>query len=422
MAIQQFETAYLQIVRRITILLLVAATVTGCSKEETPDPPAGPAQQTILLYMPGQNLLSYYVTNVRNIKKAVTDQVPGNNRILVCYQPDSHTQATLLEVRYDKAQQQCIHETLRLYEEFYPERPESVETLFRDIQQLAPAEHYGLIIGCHGTAWLPPAQSLSNESAPGVVPTPSLLTRAENETDAAELFTRAFGDSGHRMEISDFATVVNRLPYRFDYLIFDGCFMANIETLYDLRNAFDYVIASPCEILAAGFPYDRITPHLFTASGADLAAVCDDFWSFYMYDWNTVPNNAQSGCISLAVMSELEALAECVADIQAGPLREYDRSQLQFYESMSTHLFYDLGDYLSAICDNDAHYARFEEQLDRAFPKACRLNTPQFYSVFNGGRQIPVNFYTGVSTSEPANRYESYEQETAWYRRTHRLP
>lgn len=422
MAIQQSETAYVQITRRLLCLLGCLLLAVGCKKHTIPEPepeptPSGPAEHALLLYMPGQSLRSYYNSNIRNIEQAVTAQTPGNNRILVCYQPRNHTSALLLELRYDARTQQCVRDTLRVYEEFYPEKTASVDALFRDAQQLAPANSYGLMIGCHGTAWVPPGITLSLPQIPGATPFPGLLTRADEEEYAMN--TRSFGDSGHQLAISDFAEVVRGLPYRFDYLIFDGCFMANIEMLYDLRDAFDYVVASPCEIMAAGFPYDRIIPDIFAASGPDLPAVCRDFWSFYMNDWNTVPNNAQSACISLAVMDELEALAACVADIQAGPLREYDPAYVQFYESMPNHLFYDLGHYLASICDDATLLARFDAQLDRAFPETSRLYTPRFYSAFSGGYFVSVEFYTGVSTSEPSNRYQTMEAETAWYRRTH---
>ena len=70
--------------------------------------------------------------------------------------------------------------------------------------------------------------------------------------------------------------------YRTDYLLFDACFMANIETLYDLRECTDYVIAAPCEIMGEGFPYERAMPWFFTDGGKtrDLTKVCEAFWNF----------------------------------------------------------------------------------------------------------------------------------------------
>ena len=413
MAIQQFKTAHLQVIRIVCRLLATAVLVTGCEKHDIPDPePAGPSH-TLLLYMPGQSLLSYYKSNIQHVGQGLSADVPGNGHILVCYQPDNQTSAQLLELRYDDKQQTCVRETLRVYDDFRAENPESLRQLFRDAQQLAPADNYGLIIGCHGTAWLPAGTVLSAPNPDASLPV--LLTRT---TSDADYVTRSFGDPGHQLAVSELAEVAESLPYRFDYLIFDGCFMASIETLYDLRHTFDYVVASPCEILVAGFPYQQIIPHIFGAEDHNLTAVCHDFWSFYMYDWNTLPGNAPSACISLAVMDELEVLADRAADIYAGPQRAYQRDELQHYESLTSHVFYDFGDYIRAIAADDALLARFEAQLDRAFPVEARLHTPEFYSVFNR-RWIPVNSYSGVSTGEPSLRYVANEEETAWFRRTH---
>lgn len=96
------------------------------------------------------------------------------------------------------------------------------------------------------------------------------------------LLTRSFGDTGRSIDITNFAAAVKAQNYRPDYLLFDACFMANIETLYDLRECTDYVIAAPCEIMAQGFPYERAMPWFFTDGGKEynLTKVCEAFWNF----------------------------------------------------------------------------------------------------------------------------------------------
>lgn len=411
MAIQQPQTTRIQMTMRRLHAILLAVTlllITSCSKDEIPDP-SGPTKHTMLLYMPGRSLLyPYYERNIEGLEKAVATGVTRNGRILVCYQPESYDQATLLEIRYDTKQRKPVRKALKSYENFQAENTASIQELFADVQQLAPAESFGLTIGCHGLGWIPaggpiPRSLQSEQPVPG-----ALVTRS----------TRSIGDIDHQLDISALADAVSGLPCRFDYLIFDGCFMANIETLYDLRHAFDYVVASPCEIMGAGFPYERTTPYLFSADKPDLEKVCHAFWYFYDQDWNTVPYNAQSGCISLAIMNELDALASVVAEIHANALREYDINTLQYYEGMTTHVFYDLRDYIRAICADESLYARFEEQLNRAFPSENRLHTPSFYSAYNA-RMTKIRSYSGVTTSEPSQWHPDLHKETAWYQRTH---
>ncbi len=365
----------------------------------------------MLLYMPGRSLLyPFYERNIEGIEKAVEAGATRNGRILVCYQPDSYDRATLLEIRYDTKQRKAIRKELKIYETFQAENTASIQELFADVQLFAPAESYGLTIGCHGFGWVPAGSQPQLSYRLGQSHPDALVTRT----------TRYFGDTGHQLNISQLAEAVAGLPYRFDYLIFDGCFMANIETLYDLRHAFDYVVASPCEIMGAGFPYERTTPHLFTGNNPDLARVCHAFWYFYDQDWNTISGNVRSGCISLAVMNELDALAAVVTEIQAGTTREYDRNTLQYYEGLTKHVFYDLDDYVRAVCADENLYDRFKEQLNRAFPETSRLHTPSFYSVYDT-RMTTIKSYSGVTTSEPSQQFTDQHKETSWYRRTHGL-
>ena len=61
------------------------------------------ATQTLLLYMPGRSLIDYYERNIEGVSAAVTNQIPGDGRILVCYQPEKHSSAVLQEIRHDPA-------------------------------------------------------------------------------------------------------------------------------------------------------------------------------------------------------------------------------------------------------------------------------------------------------------------------------
>lgn len=227
----------------------------------------------------------------------------------------------------------------------------------------------------------------------------------------ANPFVRRHGAS---IDITNFAAAVKAQNYRPDYLLFDACFMANIETLYDLRECTDYVIAAPCEIMAQGFPYERAMPWFFTDGGKEynLTKVCEAFWNFYMNDATT-----KSGCISLAVMAEMEGMKEIMRHINAAPQKTY-AEELQSYEGMSSHIFYDLGHWVELACSDAGLKEEFKVQLDKAFPKAARLNTPEFYSAYNG-RMNPVAYYSGVSFSEPSDKYTEENKQTSWYRDTH---
>ena len=240
------------------------------------------AALTLLLYMPGRSLASYFEQNIEGIRRAVDADTPGDGRIFICWQPANQRTAELFELYYDSNSASCATREVKTYTEFNAGDPESVHTLFAELADEAPALSYGLIIGCHGKAWVPAEAG-------------TLARGALRPSDGAKEYwqpapgaypTRSFGDSGYEMDITELADALAALPYRFDFLLFDDCFMANIETLYDLRASVDHVIASPCEIMADGFPYDRIIPQMFTDEGRshDLGAVCYEFWNLYQND------------------------------------------------------------------------------------------------------------------------------------------
>lgn len=379
--------------------------------------------QTVLLYMPGTQLSSYYQANIEGIRRAIDPQIPGDGRILICLQPRTGgDKAALGEIYYDAAQHTNIFKEIKVYEPFIANETEFVQQLLADVGRIAPAQRYGLIIGSHGKAWLPAGDHLTARSFDHIskkdetfIPMPSALP------------TRCFGDPSREMNIVQLADAIAAQEYRLDWIIFDACFMANIETLYDLRNSANYIIASPIEIMAAGFPYDRLIPQLFADTGntCDLAGACETFYDFYLNDWNSVPNNAQSGCISLAVTAELEQLADVVRRIQAANPSAYDRETLQSYEGIysqggaNSHIFYDLEHFIETICTDKTLLTEFQAIMERAFPSNTRFHTPQFYSAYNS-KMNPISHYSGVSTSEPSLRHITDNQQTNWYKDTHK--
>ena len=396
---------------RHTLWLLAAATLAACSKEVPGYDPPALADRTVLLYMPGQSLIAYYENNIQGIRTAVTDRALGKGRMLVCWQPDDQTSAVMLEIYYDRNKRCSEAKTLKTYDDFDAGDPAAVQQLFADAAELAPARNYGLIIGCHGKAWIP--------ASGGVLPRSMLPADDTWTTAPGAKQTRSFGDTGYELDITELAAALEAQRFRFDYLIFDDCFMANIETLYDLRRAVDYIVASPCEIMAAGFPYDRIVPHLFEGNGVfdGLEKACWEFWNFYENDWDTVQRNEQSGCISLAVTAQLDALMMEMRQIK-DKKQPFDIDALQYYKGNATKLFYDLEHYVTLCCNDQGAIDSFKAQMELAFPVSCRHHTKYFYSAYDAIKH-PVNYYSGVSVSEPSTVYAAENRQTNWYRDTH---
>lgn len=401
---------------RHTLCLLTLATLAACSKEEPGYNPPALADRTVLLYMPGQSLSAYYKNNIQGIHTAVTDRALGNGRMLVCWQPEKQTSAVMLEIYYDRNKRRSETKTLKTYDDFNAGSAADVQRIFADAAELAPAQNYGLIIGCHGKAWIPASGGVLPYSLRSAEPDDDVWTTAPGAKT-----TRSFGDTGYELDITELASAIETQSFRFDYLIFDDCFMANIETLYDLRRAVDYIVASPCEVMGDGFPYDRIVPHLFEGNGvlSSLEKACWEFWNLYENDWRSTIAYEQSGCISLAVTAQLDALAKEMRRIK-DKKQAFDIDALQYYKGNVTKLFYDLEHYVTLCCNDQGVVDDFKARMELAFPVSSRHHTASFYSAYDR-RNHSINYYSGVSVSEPepSPRYAAENQQTNWYRDTH---
>lgn len=394
----------------ILAFLLLAAS--ACSKETNqplPTPEPGETKHTLMVYLTGISLLRFYQENIQGMCNAVDQEMLRNNRILICYQPSDRLSAVVQEVRYNADTGKGTLETIRKYDQFEAADPSCVADVFAFMQTTAPADSYGVIIGCHGKAWVPASSGILH--SPGKEAFEDYWKPAEGA-----LPTRSFGDSGHELDIPELAAVLEGLDVRPDYLIFDACFMANIETLYDLRRSAAYIVASPCEVMGIGFPYEHITPALFSDDGTaqKMQQVCENFYAYF----DSQQGYSRSGCVSMAISAKLDGLAEIMRLINAVPKQPEDTSSLQIYEALSSPLFFDLEDYVSTVCGDPALLTDFESQMEKAFPPASRFHTPSFYSAYNRTLN-PIYYYSGVSISEPSEKYEAEYRATNWYRATH---
>lgn len=412
--ILKFSSMWRHVTSRVLMLMVVVGLGVACAKEspEVPNPDPGPSTDetvhTVMAYLPGTSLLSFYLQNIQAMCEGAKKDALKTNRLLICYQPDGANKATILEVM-NNGTEVSMTRKVKSYNDFEASDPECVATVFEDMIAEAPAKSYGVVIGSHGKAWVP-----SSDGALGLPAKPGYNLYWQPAEGA--LPTRSFGDTRHELDITDLATILDEMSVRPDYLIFDACFMANIETLYDLRHCVDYVVASPCEVMGTGFPYDRIMPVLLSEESAKkkMEQTCFEFFDSF----NTQSGIWQSACVSLTVTSELEALAGVVKKINAGKTQLYDPEELQIYDALSEPLFFDLGDYMNQYCGDEQLLAEFEAQMAKAFPSESRLHTPGFYSAYNN-RLNPIDYYTGVTVSEPSKQFVTSNQMTEWYKNTH---
>ncbi len=387
-----------------------AATV-DIAVDQLPTPPAE-AEQTLIYYFMGTSLNRFFDYNIEDAKTAIEGDILGQSRVLYLRQK-SRTEAIICELRYDPNEGGCIEQQIDAIA--IPETQATADDMARNLRhiiEIAPARRYGLIVAGHSTGWV-------RKDADGGSSTTFGLSHDDLWTPAAGAeTTRTFGENNVKMDIEELAEGIAGAGVGFDYIIFDACFMSNIEALYDLRHAARYIIASPCEIMGRGFPYHRTLPHLMADKGrrSDLAAAAESYWLYYRDEYMGA---ARCGSVTLIDCAELEPLAESARTLLATASEHYDAASLQTYEGMTTHTFYDFGEFCSVVATDKAALDRFEEQLSRCVIATYTL--PTFYSALGsyGTYTIDEEVYSGVTTSLPSELYRDAIKRTAWWKATH---
>lgn len=88
------------------------------------------------------------------------------------------------------------------------------------------------------------------------------------------------------MEVDTLADAITSSKIgKMQYVCFDDCYMASIETAYSLRNATNWLVASTSEVMDIGLPYSTVWRYL-SSTNVDYSKVIDAFGAFYTnYDY-----------------------------------------------------------------------------------------------------------------------------------------
>lgn len=341
----------------LLLLSFILIFQSGCITEEAENPPAKTlvADRTLLVYLAGDNNLWQYMDrNIAGIRAGMNSgEISGNTKVVVYY--DTPYDVPRL-TEFTPGRETLLKE--------YPEQNSASGAILREVVEdmslLAPARHYGLVLGSHGTAWIP-------SSAIGQ------LTRTLDKNSGVWPETRFFGEdvsvspAGY-MNIDELAGAI---PDRqFDYILFDACYMGSVEVVYALRDKTGYIISSPAEEVADGYPYERVLPALL-AQTPDLVSVCNGFYEYYAghddprYHSATVSLVRTAGLHRLwQVTDELSRTAmEAESDVFAG----MDIGNIQHFDRYKHHFMFDLKETVDCLAEknliNMEQRSRFESAL-----------------------------------------------------------
>ena len=373
------------------------------------------ASQTIIVHFIGTALQSYFNHNISKMLEALDSNIQGDAQIMAIT-TDSTNKGTLYELRYDKTLGKAVKEKVK---ELKLPTPYDYSVLRQNIGAalaFAPAEKYALVIGSHGLGWIPVENypdNISRHLAQLGEKTTEIWKRNEN----AEM-TRHLGDNSQtRYDVNEIARAIRENNIELEYILFDACFMGNVESAYDLRHITKYIVGSPCEVMGYGFPYARVMKHMLSNGGTsyNLDKLCSEYVNYYKTEATT-----PSACVAVTTTSELEELAKAMKEVfKAEEKAGFSLDEVQYYEGLSPHVFYDLGHIVELSCADAEVAAKFKAQLDKTV--TSRYHTDRFYSAYSNGSSYyhNINYYSGITTSYKCKTYEYDWKNTEWYQATH---
>ena len=375
--------------------------------------PPAKANHTLMFCFLGTSLSRYFKTNLEDAALAIQTGILANKNRVVFFRQESATTGYIGELCHNVSGGKCIE--LRLKDVTLDKNsiisPEAIGELLATMAEAAPAKRYGVVFAGHGQGWITRELLKDNEA--------EKFSVGYNPWIAAEgaEVTRAFGESNVQVNIDELAEGIESSGVGFDYILFDACFMSNIEAIYDLRNSANYIIASPCEIMGKGFPYHRTLPYLFTNQGetTDYDGAARSYHEYYKSEYT---GNGRCGSITVYKCSDIEGVADAMRTVMVSAKKptDYDSSTLQTYEGQRYHHFYDFGEWVNVVATDSAALNTFNAKLGECIVATYTLDS--FYSAYGTYGTYPINLdvYSGVTTSAPSDAYTGGWKMTNWYK------
>lgn len=440
-----------------TLLIVVGVSCSNGDSPDGPDVPVTPVGQTVFMFFPWSNsLISDFRRTVEDMQTVVAQRSMKDERIMV-FMATSEREAVLFELK--KQNGRCLTDTLRRYSDRPFTSRQWLTSLFSEVMTLAPASRYGMVVGCHGLAWVPvqgqrsarkrlgsqermdEEDNLYKEERIDKEGEPYKEERIDKEGDDLMHFevqgpvtTRFIGGTypETQIETTDLADAMADADLHTEYILFDACYMSSVEVAYELKDVTHYLIASPTEVISYGFPYITMGKHLLGTP--NYKGIADSFISFYSSYYLPYGTVAVTDCTQLdalaAIAQQINAAAEeptnaaSAKQINAaseGKLNTATSGKsapngVQIMDGYSPTLFYDLGHLMSLKNAGTVLTAAFAEQLDKTVP--YKGHTDQYFTALKDA-PVDIKHYSGLNTSQGSlNRMADKIGETAWHKAT----
>ena len=417
-----------------TLFIVVGVSCSNGDSPDGPDAPVTPVGQTVFMFFPWSNsLLSDFRRTVEDMQTVVAQRSMKDERVMV-FMATSEREAVLFELK--KQNGRCFTDTLRRYSDRPFTSRQWLTSLFSEVMTLAPASRYGMVVGCHGLAWVPvqgqrnarkrlgPQERIDEEDnlyKEEKIDKEGLYKeeRINKEGEPNDLMhfevqgpvtTRFIGGTypETQIETTDLADAMADAGLHTEYILFDACYMSSVEVAYELKDVTHYLIASPTEVLSYGFPYITMGKHLLGTP--NYKGIVDSFISFYS------SYNMPYGTVAVTDCTQLDALAAIAQQINAADAEQNVPNSVQIMDGYSPTLFYDLGHLMSLKDAGTVLTAAFAEQLEKTVP--YKGHTGQYFTTLKDA-PVDIEHYSGLNTSQGSlNHMADRLSETAWYKAT----
>jgi hypothetical protein len=404
-------------------LIVAACGFSSCSNDEAIDI-NDINKQTILVFMPwtSDNLSKkIFKENLDSIEGAITKAKGLNGRLLV-FLSTSATSSDLYEITYQQGE--IIHTPVKTYSGKDYTTAAGITQLLNDVKDNAYALNYAMMIGCHGCGWTyksdwtnyPYQAKMNFMGANDASWNQAKASPFSNYVDDTPTpLTRFFGsvtDMSNAIDISDLANGIQEAGIKMQFIMFDDCYMANVETAYELRNATNFLIGSTSEVMLIGVPYQTVWSTLAKPTPAYEQAI-SAFNTYYKS--YTMPY----GALSAIDCRKVEKLAEVMREInRQNTLDDNMIDSLQVLDGFETPIFYDMGHYVENLCDQTSLLSDFHARLSEVVTATATTDT--LFSALHRP-YTKVKNYSGLTISDPSRNsvVMKGKEKTAWWKATH---
>ena len=386
-------------------------------------------KQTILVFYPwtgstnSSGLKSYLANNVDSICQGIIDRKGLNNTRVMVFFSDSYNKSTLYDLQYDETTKSVNRIPVKTYDGTDYSTADGIAEILNEVKQDAPALNYALIIGAHGCGWTYASDWVRYPymARPGKGKTTNNnFSGIQFGEDANHPLTRFFGSVSYDEAATDVSTLaegIKKSGMKMQYILFDVCYMGNVETAYELKDVTNFMISSSSEIISYGLPYRSLWTYLNT-SAPNYSSIVSGSISYY--------NATTAPYLNLAAIDcrQLDKLASVMKDINSKytlastvPL-----DSIQPLDGFSPNLFYDLSVYVDSLHPSGYLLDQFNSQMKLTVTAAA--HTDEALTALQGGQNgktFKVKSYCGLTTSEPSQHSVAIKgrEKTGWWKATH---